>query len=661
MWQASAIQVDPEFFQAWDEAANVGWQNKPSIFKQLYPMPGDPGFDDTDKFLALALFPHPELGVVRVRDPLWWLPRLWHRPLETRPPSELRLKFEMRLSNGASLLSVEGGKELDAAWRRAVYLAMMRSKKHLSPRTLRGRVEVYGRFIRHAADSGRSLSDMRPRELSALVDSMPVRSLKSIYEELAWWNDQPGNSYSYFAPPGVRTGERGKPASGRQGFDPLRVRSDSDRQEPSRWRPLPDQFVEPFGALAVDMIDYARPIVNLCCEQIVEFKERSDFHRVAFEAVHSMDWPDRFRPRSLRRFLSLCVDCQTSTQSLVSLLLGPRASELLSLPGICVRVTNPSDGILVGRTYKLTRTLLGEERDWPLHPYLANAIEGQRRYVEILEGESFPYLWRSHSTILGTGTPNRGTWAALNRMVKRHGLQKWLDGRPLHHHRFRKTTVRLIVLALDGGPMILRRLLGHDDLAMTLAYIMSDPDIWEDVREMMDERRKERALQLVERQSEILGGGGETFRQAVAAAIENIKVIVPKGKRSQREVTARQVVDHLSTGPDGLAIQQIVPGLVHCFRASGEVGACCSATEEPNVANCDMMCRWNLLLPGARDEALGNVRNSLDHIRAQPDNPLARAHHSGVITEWLRRFPDLRQAFSEDPLFVSITGEAAQE
>jgi hypothetical protein len=645
---------------AWAEIADSGWESQAEKLRVLYPMPGDRDFDDDEAFLNLPIFVTPEGNVVFARDKYWEFPSPWRRKFETRVPSSLRLNFDVKFY-GKSIRCGPLGKSFDISLRRAVYLCIFRSRRPLSIRTYRERLETLAAFIGYAIASEKKLTELRLPDLAKVVIGMKGRtgSVRAVYDELRWWQEQPGKSYGFFTPPPPVDSVGVSGAKG-VGFDPNRIRDDErSSASASRPKPLPDKFIAALGEIAICLIEEVRPVINACSSEIVSASESfspTSFSKVLVEIIRSFTWPKSFPVTGTMGFRSLCNDCQTATQALVSLLLGPRAQELLSLPGSCVRLDGHDDkgGILVGHTYKLTQLFLGEERDWPLHTLLGSAIASQREYVEIMEGREFPYLWRSHEKLLRTGMPARGIWGQLNSLVDRRGLKALLDAPTIHHHRFRKSTVRLVVLALNGAPMVLRRLLGHKDLAMTLIYILSDPTIIHELRDLSDEVRRQNAAEFIERSSEVMGKGGETLRRAVAAAKESLSLFVPEGRRSQAEIGTANVIDYLADRPDGLVVQQLVPGLLSCFRPLGEAGSCCSAWGHPNVANCDADCIWHAMLPTFRQQAVENVENALSHVRRDERNPLSREHYRSVICAWLKKFPDIASLFEDDDLFREL-------
>lgn len=202
--------------------------------------------------------------------------------------------------------------------------------------------------------------------------------------------------------------------------------------------------------------------------------------------------------------------------------------------------------------------------------------------------------------------------------------------------------------------MVLRRLLGHEDLYMTLLYILSDETIIDDLRELAEEERKRTAAIYIERREELLGKGGNTVREAARRAVETLSLFVPEGKRSQRKITTIEIVEVLASGPDGLTIQQIVPGMIGCSRPRGEAGLCCPENGTPNVANCDLLCKWQAMLPETFEMAVVNVADALAHMRHVGANPLSVKHYSGVVRLWNERFPNLAAVFDRDELFARL-------
>jgi len=339
---------------------------------------------------------------------------------------------------------------------------------------------------------------------------------------------------------------------------------------------------------------------------------------------------------------------------MTSLMLGSRSSEVLGL-----EVTAAADGtenqyIISGNTFKFSQSFGGDERDWPLHSIIGKALVAQAEYVKIMEGEEFFWLWKSHERFFGSGQPVKHIPTQLEDFVDRHKLRGLLGGSSFHHHRIRKTVARLIVKALLGGPLILRRLFGHQRLGPTIRYMLSDPTFVRELQEAAIDEQSTITADFIEHRDDMLGKGAEVVRDVVACIENSFKVIVPRGKKEQRKVGTAQILEMLSNEPDGLVIKQIVPGLIGCTKPPAEAGACCSQNELPNVSECDADCRWHIMMSAFENQAVENVSDALKHIAADHENPLIFRHFSSVVIKWARRFESVRTKFEGNSFYDRI-------
>jgi hypothetical protein len=407
------------------------------------------------------------------------------------------------------------------------------------------------------------------------------------------------------------------------------------------------------GQIVIDLIERVRPVLLECLSELANCRQSYGQGRMQAEApaiIKRYRWPRGYRPSTYAEFRQRCRQAQTATMFLLSLLIGPRSSEVLSLPRrrIKIGVVNGSTMyFLNGLTFKLSKNRGGSERDWPIDNLLGMALDQQERYIDLTEGENFKYLWKQHQSLFEGGDWLRDVDGQLEDFVQQFSLEPALQESRCHHHRFRKTTARLIVIALYGGPVILRRLFGHEHLAMTLRYIMANSSIIDELREIAEEEQRQVAVSYVKRSEELLGKGGEQFRATIAAAVEALEITVPDGKREQGEFNAEEVIAFLSDGADGLAIKQLIPGMVGCFKPRDESGMCCTAQELPNIAKCSAECKWQAMFPEYRAQAELNLGDALAHLAQDPNNPLIVAHYREVVVYWIDKFPELAQTFRE--------------
>src|SRR6185503_16213654 len=105
----------------------------------------------------------------------------------------------------------------------------------------------------------------------------------------------------------------------------------------------------------------------------------------------------------------------------------------------------------------------------------------------------------------------------LANIVKVFGLTEEFGEGKLHAHRFRKTTARLIALAIVGAPKILMDLFGHKQIGMTLHYILADPTIRAEMLEVARAQTIMLAKTAITQADECGGPAAEKLQAAVKA------------------------------------------------------------------------------------------------------------------------------------------------
>lgn len=646
----------PDLLEWWSDLAKSGWHGATPRARMLYPMPGDVRFDSDELFADLPLFPLPDGKIVRVREDIWEAPLAWHRECETRPKSRLTQKFHISGNYNKDSIS-----SIKLNIKRCVYLEHFSKIKPLSIRTLQQRRSLYIRLGYFALSESKILSDLDFVDLAKFVNSLPLglqKSVPAIYETLRLWKSLAPSAYRLFQPPPsvrfVGVGDTDGSGCFHDGLDVHSIR-DGERasDDDHRWQPFPDKFVAAAGEFCLRVLEDVRPVVNSVLRELRALPRTPTPDDVAAIAK-ARTWPEGFYAGSSKSLIALANLCQTSTIFILSLLLGPRWEEVSALPRRKLIVSRWEDGtverFINGSTFKLSRSSSGIKRDWPISPELRKIIIGQLVYIRLSESRDFPFLWRKCDTLFDSGEPKREVWKTLSNFASRWGFSELLDGTSCHHHRFRKTTARLIVIALHGGPSILRRLFGHKNLAMTLRYILANDSILQELREIAEEEQRIISIAHVERASEMRGGGADRFQDAISRLTEDLDVIVPTGKRDQARVSAVDVVDELASGPSGFAIKQIFPGLISCCKPIGEAGACSIENELPNLTKCIFDCPWHLEMPEFLVQARINVSDALAHMRTTPPGSLIWSHYSIVLRQKFKAFPELIDEFSEDPI-----------
>lgn len=663
--EANADRANNGMNEAWGRLSQAGWDGGHPHLAALYPMPGDERFDDDEQFSRIPIFPGTKGNVVCAGDHTWYLPRSWFRELETRPESQTVLKFNLPLEDEVRLAGVVMGTALIRMVQKAMYLEAFRARKPLAVSTFKRRLNIYGAFARVAVACGKRLPDLDYGDLAnavALMNKTDRGSLPAVYETLRWWKARSGVNFPFFDPPPSPEALLTTDVSA--GFDPRNIREDKETAEDTSFQPLSDAFVAAAGGIAITLVEVVRPLLLRCLREFADYRRlhgQVPSEGEAREIIRQYEWPQDFRPENYAEFRQRCRQTQTATIFLLSLLIGPRSSEVLGIPrGRVSQIVVDGEVMyfLDAATFKLSQNYGGESRDWPIHEVLGQALEQQDEYIDLTEGEQFQYLWKQHLDLFGGSAWLKEVDGQLEDFVQQFRLERYLDGTRCHHHRFRKTTARLIVIALYGGPVVLRRLFGHQHLAMTLRYILANTSIIDELREIAQAEQRAIAEEYASRSGELLGKGGETFREALAAAAEVLSVTVPDGKREQAEFTAPELVAFLGDGPDGLTIKQILPGLLACFKPRDAAGACCSSNEMPNVAQCSAECKWQMMLPEFEEQAARNVDDALEHLAGDPGNPLNIAHYKEVVVYWSKRFPDLATRFNDRNVYNLVMGAA---
>jgi hypothetical protein len=460
----------------------------------------------------------------------------------------------------------------------------------------------------------------------------------------------------------LQAGAEGEaPGTSSKGFDATNIRGDSDERDPEdrTWQPLPDAFVAAMGEFCLRVSGELRPLYHSFLSDLIQSDpSASSFAEIAL-AAQAYAWPEGFEVTNIPTAKKVGNVCQFSAMFLLALLLGPRSSEITALPLGLVKELSDGTHVINGSTFKLSQSTTGRERDWPIHADLGKALVQQEEYIRLVEGAFFRFLFRSHDSVAWGNKPVRQLNGTLSDMVKHAGLERLLDGSSFHPHRLRKTTARLIVIALHGGPLILRRLFGHQHLAMTLRYILTNQGIVDELRAIAEEEQRAMAADFVKRRKELKGGGASGFNAAVSTAEQVVQqlpeVFIPEGRREQAKVTMDQIIEVLAADrAEGLRLKQIVPGLIVCWKPSDEAGMCCKAGELPNIAKCSTKCNWHLQMPEYQDEARKDVQAALEHIKDERIGSLKWHYYSGIVSAKLADYPELRAEFASHPLLGQV-------
>lgn len=335
-----------------------------------------------------------------------------------------------------------------------------------------------------------------------------------------------------------------------------------------------------------------------------------------------------------------------------------RISEVSALQKDCVQVGRDGKTYANGPTYKLTRSLFGEERQWPAPDILVHALGQQARLITarqkldaLMDGNSGPSLPNGGNLWGGLSDPQGELVAEeehLKSMATALGLSRKPGGRNLHPHRFRKTIARLAAIAIVGSPKVLQRLFGHRDMAMTLYYILTDKALSAEIEKVARELRVVRSRDLIKDMheanavtgAEAYGGHGGVGAVALAQSVRAYEADLNCQGIAWSDSSAHDLAVMLTT--NGTAFR-LVSEHVICTKGPGDVGLCSKNRGEPNTASCQQGCVSRIEEKTARRdvreliEAL--VRNS--HRALEQSELLVFESYFNQLRTELARFADI--------------------
>lgn len=640
---------------AWNEVhRQKSWTEVRSAIVPLMPMPGSGEFDDDALFKNLEIFP----GVF-VRDAKWPFPANWGPNPDLTVNQNLAFNFDVELGNNSNLLDSQNASKILSA-KRLLYLVIFQPfTRPLSLSSYRHYRETIVGMLRWLETEGSPRGKSQFADLNdyvALAECINSlnkgirKTIPRIYVLLRWWRSRSQSSYTFFVPPPTIDAVNSSAE-----FNPENIRDDGDSEDPRLWQPLPDAFVAEAGLI---WLDYAETILPILLKVLLNLRKKVKSNRaalrlIAVEVLSDVEWPSvsfPFKaPKSLRSLISVASNCQLSVIQLLSLAIGPRWAEVKGMPNRSVtrkRLDGQDQFILDARTFKFSDVIRGSDHHWPIANRLGTILETQARLARCVNGEDWPHLWAGFSRpLFGSKRALLQIDPPLKRFARRHNLLRHLGDSNYHHHRFRKTVARLVVIALNGGPMILRELFGHETLAMTMRYILANPELREDLRLVAEMENESIARDFMSREESLRGGGAEYFREVLRRAREEISVFIPEGKKDQEELTIEDLIDFISSEPEGIQIKQVLPGVVGCVKPLSENGYCTRSGELPDIALCSKSCRWNLLMDeGGKDIARGALRDALANIKAT-NGRLVKQFWRRIISDWITEYPELKSEF----------------
>ncbi|WP_341022287.1 site-specific integrase [Brevundimonas diminuta] len=317
-------------------------------------------------------------------------------------------------------------------------------------------------------------------------------------------------------------------------------------------------------------------------------------------------WPPR-SPNGVRSLVSML---QAANMIVLLLSTGARDGELAELRRDCLDVF-AGVNVAAGFEFKSSARPGGDRRSWPLPTHAVRAIELQQRLGSIMAPDSsalwVPFYRQGQATVLSTAA----YLARFCRAVSTPDgltLAQQADGN-VHPHRFRKTVARLAALSLVGANQILQEVLGHRDPEMTLNYILSDPELQEEMREIAVEANVALATEALADESAV---GGAAL--GVRALAQRMSPRLAEQDLGSSDI--RLAAEVLSEG--GEAVMLVRPNVL-CTKTFNQYGPCTKGGGGADVGNCQVGCTHRLELSAAASDHREAIRQILGEMETGGD------------------------------------------
>ncbi|MBW8843572.1 MAG: hypothetical protein JF607_01185 [Burkholderiales bacterium] len=402
----------------------------------------------------------------------------------------------------------------------------------------------------------------------------------------------------------------------------------------------------------------------------------------ADEDAAQVRWP----PKTYMDFAHLLGTLQAAHLVVALLSIGPRRSEILSLPMDCVAYARDGRPYAQGRTFKLVERHDGEERDWQLPELAVEAIEQQVRLVRLSEKVGFltprpplprekvsASLWRRLSANQAQCNPCL-TLRDINKVLVRYARTLGLDinpgGQRLRSHRFRKTLARLVALALTQAPRLLMAVFGHKSLEMTLYYILTDKELRAEIETVSRELRVMRAKEVVDAMVDAdlaavsgdgidFGGYGGVAATTIHVAVVNKRQEVHRTGATWGAKNAIELAELLTL--QGTVWLQVRAGVM-CTMIPGETGPCNRSKGRPEPGKCNTSCGHRLEEAFLREDVEATLAAAVagyeSAIAAEDD--MTAAHWAGQVRANLPRFPSVQREWATHPTVQMLVAAEAQ-
>ncbi|MBD0679932.1 hypothetical protein [Pseudomonas sp. PSB11] len=405
-----------------------------------------------------------------------------------------------------------------------------------------------------------------------------------------------------------------------------------------------------------------RPITQPLC-RIPAPRHRGGHRAERRGAIDEHDW----LPRSWQNVQVLIVTLQSAHLWVALLAMGGRLQEVLTLPRNCVEEKRDGETYVNGKTYKLSRNLAGEDREWPVPDILVEALAQQARLVRACERVAWlregndesdemliknNHLWGS----FGPGAMARDKQLvcvnnALRRLADRLSMISKPGGRNLHAHRFRKTIARLAALAIVDSPRVLMQLFGHRNITMTLHYILTDKSLQVEIEKVTRELRVMRCQDVLEDlHSAVSERGAPAFGGYGGGALPHMTKTI----KIQEEELHRQGLQWSAGSARELAVMLTNNG--QYFRMVKPGVLCTKPTREATPCQCSSDCINRIEEKTARRDVIDLVPALIKegHLALTDRQLLVAANVVEQLDEELARFEDIGAMWRDNPELIAL-------
>lgn len=374
------------------------------------------------------------------------------------------------------------------------------------------------------------------------------------------------------------------------------------------------------------------------------------------------DTANRWPPHGHLDLISLFATMQMAHMCVIFLSTGARESEMLSLQIDSLESTYYKDNNIKGKTFKLTSSFSGENKEWILTDFSKKIFEQQIRLQSIYSNiysihhpydkETLPNLWLSMGSLNDLTADKANPLCSVNKsligFVKRLGISETPSDQKIRTHRFRKTLARLVGLALVQAPKILMDVFGHKSLEMTLYYVLTDEELRAEIDLVTEELRVMKAKETIEniakeKFNDIDSYGGKSLIGIRKIIDSEISIKHQMGEEWGTNDVA-ELAQILTS--QGRTWSNVRKGVI-CTKSLTEYGPCNKRRGAPEPSKCTSDCEHRLeesFLKNETEEFISHAFASYANAKANNDE-MKKSFWKAQILENINRFPSLHEKF----------------